>query len=151
MKDCTTCKYGFVDEQFGFPMCHHPLRFSKDCVDFNMHEEKEEPKKATGIEEKKLPDGLDEAAEKSAKSWRKNPDGSESREMLFQPHIRGFKAGAEWMAGQFEKNCLDALRKVKVLRTVQNMHAKTLNYGYRCLAIRLGKEVDEILEKLKID
>ena len=41
MKDCTTCKYGFVDEQFGFPMCHHPLRFAEDCVDFNMHEEKE--------------------------------------------------------------------------------------------------------------
>ena len=41
IKDCTTCKYGFVDEQFGFPMCHHPKRFSEDCVDFNMHEEKE--------------------------------------------------------------------------------------------------------------
>lgn len=22
-------------------MCHHPKRFSEDCVDFNMHEEKE--------------------------------------------------------------------------------------------------------------
>ena len=51
-----------------------------------------------------IPSNLDEAAEESAKRWRKNPDGSESREMLFQPHIRGFKAGAEWMAGQFEKN-----------------------------------------------
>ena len=46
---------------------------------------------------------------------------------------------------------LDALRKVKALRDAQNKHAKTLNYGYRCLAVRLGKEVDEILEKLKID
>lgn len=45
---------------------------------------------------------------------------------------------------------LDALRKVKALRDAQNMHAKTLNYGYRCLAIRLGKEVDEMLDKLKI-
>ena len=47
-----------------------------------------------------LPEGLDEAAEESARKWRKNPDGSESRELFFQPHIRGFKAGAEWMAGQ---------------------------------------------------
>lgn len=48
----------------------------------------------------KLPSNLDEAAEESARSWRKNPDGSESRELFFQPYIRGFKAGAEWMAGQ---------------------------------------------------
>ena len=41
MKDCTTCKYGYEDERLGIPMCHHPSRFSKDCVDFNMHEEKE--------------------------------------------------------------------------------------------------------------
>ena len=41
MKDCTTCKYGYEDEQLGIPMCHHPKRFSEDCVDFNMHEEKE--------------------------------------------------------------------------------------------------------------
>lgn len=64
MKDCTTCKYGFVDEQLGFPMCHHPLRWSEDCVDFNMHEEKKEPKKATGIVEKKLSDELEDAARK---------------------------------------------------------------------------------------
>ena len=47
-----------------------------------------------------LPSNLDEAAEESAERWRKNPDGSESRELFFQPHIRGFKAGVEWMAGQ---------------------------------------------------
>ena len=29
------------DERLGIPMCHHPKRFSEDCVDFNMHEEKE--------------------------------------------------------------------------------------------------------------
>lgn len=44
MKDCTTCKYGYEDERLGIPMCHHPKRFSEDCVDFNMHEEKEEKK-----------------------------------------------------------------------------------------------------------
>ena len=41
MKDCTTCKYGYEDERLGIPMCHHPKRFSEDCVNFNMHEEKE--------------------------------------------------------------------------------------------------------------
>lgn len=38
--DCTTCKYGYEDERLGIPMCHHPKRFSEDCVDFNMYEEK---------------------------------------------------------------------------------------------------------------
>lgn len=42
MKDCTTCKYGYEDEQLGILMCHHPKRFSEDCIDFNMREEKEE-------------------------------------------------------------------------------------------------------------
>lgn len=46
---------------------------------------------------------------------------------------------------------LDVLRKVKALRDAQNLHAKTMNYGYRCRAIRLGKEVDEMLDKLKIE
>ena len=87
MKDCTTCKYGFVDEQLGFPMCHHPLRWSEDCVDFNMHEEKKEPKKATGIAEKKLPEGLEEAAENIYK-------------IPFGTRAEDFIAGAEWMAGQ---------------------------------------------------
>lgn len=43
------------------------------------------------------------------------------------------------------------LKKVKALRDAQNEHARTLNYGHRCLAIRLGKEVDEMLDKLKIE
>ena len=47
-----------------------------------------------------IPSNLDEAAKESAESWRKNPDGSESREVFFQPYIRGFKAGAEWLAVQ---------------------------------------------------
>ena len=49
-----------------------------------------------------LPSNLDEAAKESAKKWRKNPDGTESRELFFAPYIRGFKVGAEWMAGQGE-------------------------------------------------
>jgi len=34
-------------------MCHHPKRFSEDCVDFNMHEEKE-------IKGSEIPTNLDE-------------------------------------------------------------------------------------------
>jgi len=96
MKDCTTCKYGFVDEQFGFPMCHHPLRFSEDCVDFNMHEEIEEPEKATGVEEKKLPEGLEEAAEKSASQYYVDGGYSPFPNVETAAHEAGFIAGAEW-------------------------------------------------------
>ena len=54
--DCTTCKYGYEDERLGIQMCHHPKRFSEDCVDFNMHEEKdikepENPMEQDGLEE----------------------------------------------------------------------------------------------------
>lgn len=54
-------------------------------------------------------------------------------------------------AFQNELALLKLARKVKALRDAQNEHAKTLNYGCRCLAIRLGKEVDEMLDKLKIE
>ena len=55
MKDCATCKYGYEDERLGIPMCHHPKRFSEDCVDFNMHEEKESKKKGVGGRNSKIP------------------------------------------------------------------------------------------------
>lgn len=96
-------------------------------------------------EQPSLPEGLEEAANDYCSAYYDWDDEGERKEV-----VRTFKAGAEWLAGQFEKNRLDALRKVKALRDAQNMHAKTLNYGYRCLAIRLGKEVDEMLDKLKI-
>ena len=60
MKDCTTCKYGYEDERLGIPMCHHPKRFSDDCVDFNMHEEKEIKKSEKSMN----PDGLEEEIHK---------------------------------------------------------------------------------------
>lgn len=109
MKDCTTCKYGFVDERLGFPMCHHPKRFSEDCVDFNMHEEIEEPKKATGIEEKKLPEGLEEAAGEIVAKLvptlgQKYEDGSYvggTQDYFSREELIGLvKAGAEWMMKQ---------------------------------------------------
>lgn len=83
MKDCTTCKYGYEDERLGIPMCHHPKRFSEDCVDFNMHEEKE-----TKESEKPVPNDLEEAAKEYTdnKSWAK--------ENYLTPYIReAFIAG----------------------------------------------------------
>lgn len=83
MKDCTTCKYGYEDERLDIPMCHHPKRFSEDCIDFNMHEEKET---------KEL-DALEEAAEEYLYG---DPE-------FFELLRDAFKAGAKWMAGQFGK------------------------------------------------
>lgn len=42
-RDCTTCKWGFVDERYKIPMCHHPERGLKDCDDsFSLYEGKED-------------------------------------------------------------------------------------------------------------
>lgn len=43
-------------------------------------------------------EGLEEAAEKASKTWRRNEDGSESKELFPQAFVRGFIAGAEWGA-----------------------------------------------------
>ena len=94
MKDCTTCKYGYEDERLGIPMCHHPKRFSEDCVDFNMHEEKLE-----------TPNDMEEAAKKEYpcdKSWM-TPD------MLdLNAHKQvAFRKGAKWQKEQTEKRWLE--------------------------------------------
>lgn len=64
-------------------MCHHPSRFSKDCVDFDMHEEKE-------IKESEKPvlNDLEEAANEFANQ----------NCVTFISRKKGFKAGAEWGA-----------------------------------------------------
>ena len=84
-------------------MCHHPLRFSEDCVDFNMHEEIEEPEKATGIEEKKLPDNLDEAAEEHAGL---NFD-RQMEYKSFWNDVDTFKAGAEWQKAKMMEEAVE--------------------------------------------
>lgn len=77
-------------------MCHHPKRFSEDCVDFNMHEEKEikEP-------EKPVPNDLEEAAEAFA---FKTLD----EVILYGCTLSGrracFIAGAKWQAEQLLKS-----------------------------------------------
>ena len=104
MKDCTTCKYGYEDEQMGFPMCHHPKRFSVDCVDFNMHEEKEiKEVKISGSSE--IPKELKEASEKEYpcdKSWMTDS-------MLdMNAHCQvAFWKGAKWQKEQMMKEAVE--------------------------------------------
>ena len=102
-KDCTTCKYGYEDEQLGIPMCHHPKRFSEDCVDFNMHEEKHlDDKSDKSLEE--------EAEEYYDEMWDELGGFAETRDGcydIFFPSkaIRNtFIAGAEWQKSQMLKD-----------------------------------------------
>ena len=99
MKACTTCKYGYEDEQLGIPMCHHPKRFSEDCVDFNMHEEKEikgteKPMNPSGSSE--IPKDLEEAAKAYADDT--NPTDS---------FYEAFKEGALWMREKMMKEAVE--------------------------------------------
>ena len=94
MKDCTTCKYGYKDERLGIPMCHHPKRFSEDCIDFNMHEEKEIKES-----EKPVPNALEEAAEEYARKYGKGAMGG--AEYTKQDFI----AGANWQRKQDHDAC----------------------------------------------
>lgn len=116
MKDCTTCKYGYEDERYCIPLCHHPKRFSEDCIDFNMYEESEKLMNQKGLDvtdfckpidpgiaqciadhswemlgedEKPVPADLEEAAEKYARLDDKGvwKDGGK---------YKGFIAGAKW-------------------------------------------------------
>lgn len=80
-------------------MCHHPSRRSEDCIDFNMHEEKEEPEKTTGIEEKKLLEGLEEAAEKHISNVF-DAVGHPGWDWEMQDVLDAFKAGAEYGMNQ---------------------------------------------------
>ena len=88
MKDCTTCKYGYEDERLGIPMCHHPKRFSEDCVDFNMHEEKEKP----------VPNDIEEAAVDIADNLLTKPkDYALSAKADYWNGVHdGVIAGAKW-------------------------------------------------------
>lgn len=92
--DCTTCKYGHEDERLGIPMCHHPKRFSEDCVDFNMYEEKE-----TKESEEPIPNDLEEAArEYGFEEYRRRCNGGE-----YGTSEDAFIAGAKWMKEQLKK------------------------------------------------
>lgn len=98
MKDCTTCKYGYEDEQLGIPMCHHPKRFSEDCVDFNMHEEKEIKES-----EKPVPNDLEELASKYS-CYDEDCEGA-----FYEPMVRtAFKDGAKWMREKLMKEAVES-------------------------------------------
>ena len=109
MKDCTTCKYGYEDERLGIQLCHHPKRFSEDCVDFNMHEEKEikeseKPMSPSGSSE--IPNDLEEAAKKTYPMTITPPTPVEVAAYYnaAQQKLRdAFKAGAKWMAEHLKK------------------------------------------------
>lgn len=95
MKDCTTCKYGYEDERLGIPMCHHPKRFSEDCVNFNMHEEKEIKES-----EKPVPNDLEEAAKKYAHCPFTDDDGNFHEDAIDEDAYLDFIAGAKWQEEQ---------------------------------------------------
>lgn len=102
MKDCTTCKYGYEDERLGIPMCHHPKRFLEDCIDFNMHEEKEikEP-------EKPVPNDLEEAARRYGfEEYRRRCEGGE-----YGTSEDAFIAGAKWDREQMMKEAVEGMVK----------------------------------------
>ena len=83
MKDCTTCKYGYEDEQLGFPMCHH----SEVCIDFNLHEEK-------------ISNDLEEAAS----IFSKNASNDHNYHYL----RIGFIFGAKWQKERMMKEAVEA-------------------------------------------
>ena len=111
MKNCTTCKYGYKDERLGIPMCHHPKRFSEDCIDFNMHEEKESEHLADA--RKMLPNDLEEAAKEDEKIQKAAMlflmhNGSIiynlHRENAINEYIKdAFISGAKWQREQDDK------------------------------------------------
>lgn len=102
MKDCTTCKYGYEDERLGIQMCHHPKRFSENCVDFNMHEEKH-------------PDGKsDKSLEEAAKEYEwSNVDTNQLNPPTLDITVQvgdlrnAFIAGAEWQKQQMLKDAVE--------------------------------------------
>lgn len=105
--DCTTCKYGYEDERLGIPMCHHPKRFSEDCVDFNMHEEKEikESEKPTNLGERigsyDIVPYIDDKIAKLQDMWREEKvafDWDDMHEMIEDVASHFAQWGAEHLA-----------------------------------------------------
>jgi hypothetical protein len=71
-------------------------------------------------------------------------------ELPHGPYEVGYKPSGlnNTVLGDFMEFYTEFVHKVKALRDVQNAHAKTMQYGLRNEAIRLGKEVDEMLNKI---
>lgn len=78
----------------------------------------------------------------------RQPDPSDAEEIWKTADAVAYLASRGWILIKPGEDNL--IKKVKALRDAQNMHEKTLNYGWLQKAKCLGKEVDEILKKLLI-
>ena len=89
----------------------------------------------------------EEAAQKAYPVWmvKRRYDGIARSDDPYDSNLHDrycFKKGYE----QAEK---DLALKFKELREAQKKWKKTLNYGWRCEAVRLEKEVDELLNEMQ--
>lgn len=146
---CFTCKYGYEDERLGIPMCHHPKRFSEDCVNFNMYEEKEikEP-------EKIAPNDLEEASEISfdeaytltedyvdflAKRLKENQPRPIGPNWFCEYAKKRFIAGAKWQKEQIMKDAVEGVLVDNVDGT-QEICLHGNRYGDKVRVIVLPKD-----------
>ena len=150
--DCTTCKYGYEDERLDIPMCHHPKRFSEDCVDFNIHEEKDIKESEKPIKEgldvtdfcKPIDPGIAQCI--ADHSWEMlgedEKPAPKDLEEAADNHIRkvadtaghpgwdwttqdiadAFIAGAKWQKEQMMKEALDGEVSAVILRENREVH-----------------------------
>lgn len=102
-------------------MCHHPKRFSEDCVNFNMHEEKEIETEQSGSSE--IPNCLNELADYARRQVeellpviKKYNDYSEEQIEELRTHLMSmFLEGAGWQKEQMLK---DAVPFYEILEAV---------------------------------
>lgn len=143
-------------------MCHHPKRFSEDCIDFNMHEEKEIKES-----EKPAPNTLEEVARLYAiPHYMKDIDVNHIDEYPYDPVAeKAFIAGAQWDKEQFEKNRLahcDTVSKEDydretdfAMEIIEKEHRQptfsdAINYGMRLQKEQMGEQARQALAKTDI-
>ena len=142
MKDCTTCKYGYEDERLGIPMCHHPKRFSEDCVDFNMYEEKE-------VKKSEIPKDLEEYASRAGFDYvdnivQEHPGHRFNDHDVEYAYRDGIIAGAKWHAEQMLK---EAVEEVEVGMRGEPIEIILDKYVQRAMGIFPGDKVRVIIVK----
>lgn len=81
-------------------------------------------------EEKKLPEGLEEAAKEYATKWHKRPDGSEWKSIFPKAAIRDFIAGAEWQKAKMLKDN-PVILPVEDFQALIDSHAKRVEADYK--------------------
>lgn len=110
-----------------------------------MHEEIEEPEKATGIEEKKLPDGLEEAAVEIADNLLAKPKeyAIAAKADYWNGAHDGAIAGAEWQKKRDDLETADLLA-IAHLQGMEQQKAKMLEVAVE------GEVVKDITNKLAV-